>query len=257
MVDAFREIVTAALLIIGDEILSGRTQDKNLSVIAKAVNERGVQLKHVRVIADDEATIIASVNELRVGYDYVFTTGGIGPTHDDITSPSVARAFGVEWRVHAEAHALLSAYYERIGVPFNEHRLRMAKIPVGAVLLPNSISIAPGFCIGNVFVMAGVPMIMEAMLVSALEMLDGGVVLHSQTIACDLGEGTIAESLGDLQRQYADVTIGSYPIFRSDVQFGLHVVVRGSEKARLNELCEKLFVRMTELGGNPTMVKCE
>ncbi len=245
--------VTACMLIIGDEILSGRTQDKNLQVLAKRLNEKGVQLSHVRVIPDDEEIIISTLNDVRKAYDYVFTTGGIGPTHDDITSETVAKALGLEWGIHQEAFDLLQAYYAKTDLPFNESCQKMAKTPKGAKLLDNPVSVAPGFVVENIFVMAGVPSIMEVMLDFALPLLKGGAVVFSKSMSCNLGEGTVAETLSAFQTEYKDVSIGSYPIFQVN-NMGLHLVLRSSDESKLQELYDKLFVKLTEMGGKPEEV---
>src|SRR5471030_2464152 len=189
--DTTDEIVTAALLIIGNEILSGRTQDANLSYIAKGLGGIGVRLREVRVIPDVAATIIATVNEVREKFDYVFTTGGIGPTHDDITSETIAQAFGVKWILHPEAKRLLLTHYKESEL--NQARLRMAHVQEGAILIDNPVSLAPGFQIGNVFVMAGVPRIMQAMFDGVKTRLRRGAPMLSRTVRCALPEGIIAE----------------------------------------------------------------
>lgn len=204
--------VTAALAIIGNEILSGRTHDKNIPHIATRLNEAGIQLREVRVVPDLEQEIIDAVNALRGRYDYVFTTGGIGPTHDDITSATVAKAFGTTLHRHPDAEAALRAHYTPDMV--NEARLRMAEVPNGATLIPNPVSAAPGFIIGNVHVMAGVPRIMQAMLDWVLPQLSGGDTVLSLSITTNLTEGTIAQQLTAIQARYPTVDIGSYPTFR-------------------------------------------
>src|SRR5258708_3839460 len=207
------KIVTACMLIIGNEILSGRTQDANLAFIAKGLNEVGVRLREVRVIPDVAETIIATVNEVREKFDYVFTTGGIGPTHDDITSECIARAFGVDWVLNEEARQRLAAGYAN-PTDLNTARLRMAHIPQGAVLIDNPVSRAPGFQIGNVFVMAGVPSVMQAMFDGIKHRLSGGAPVLSRTVTSGLPEGVLAEGLGRLQQRYPDFDIGSYPYYR-------------------------------------------
>jgi len=202
---------TAALVIIGNEILSGRTQDKNIAYIATNLNEMGVELREVRVIPDVETTIITTINAMRGQFDYIFTTGGIGPTHDDITSESVAKAFGVPLIRHPEAERLLRDYIppERI----NEARLKMADVPEGATLIANAVSAAPGFIIGNVHVMAGVPKIMQSMLSEVLPTLRRGKKVQSISITTTVLEGTLAKELGDIQSRYPQLDIGSYPRF--------------------------------------------
>ena len=226
------DIVTAAMLFIGDEILSGRTKDRNIGHLADILTAVGIDLKEVRIVSDDEDDIAAAVNALRTRYDYVFTTGGIGPTHDDITADSVARAFGVPCVYHDEAYAQLEAHYARRGMEFTEARKRMARIPLGASLIDNPISIAPGFRIGNVHVMAGVPAIFQAMLDNVLPTLRTGVKLLSATVPCPLGEGVIGGPLGEIQKAHPDTIIGSYPKYL-DGKFWTELVVRAREPERL------------------------
>ena len=240
--------VTACVLIIGNEILSGRTQDANLAFLARGLNEAGVRLREARVIADDTDAIIAAVNEARRTFDYVFTTGGIGPTHDDITSACVAQAFGVALIVHPEARRILESHYPPGGL--NEARLRMAQVPEGASLLPNPISRAPGFRIENVFVLPGVPQIMQAIFNELKHRLQGGAKMLSRSVSCALGEGTIANGLAALQARYADLEIGSYPYFRRS-DFGVTLVVRGTERARIAAAIDELTALIRALGGDP------
>jgi len=232
-------IVTAALLVIGDEILSGRTKDRNTGTIAEHLTDIGIRLKEVRVVADDEGEIVAAVNALRSRYDYVFTTGGIGPTHDDITADSIAKAFGVAIGVDPRAEKLLSEHYTRRQVELTPARLRMARIPDGALLIPNAISGAPGFRIANVIVMAGVPDIMRAMLEAVTPELDTGVKLLSVTIRVERPESEIADVFLAHQRRYRDVAMGSYPSIRNG-HFESELVLRGSDPARLAEAAETL-----------------
>jgi molybdenum cofactor synthesis domain-containing protein len=241
--------VTACLLIIGNEILSGRTQDKNLAHIAKGLNEVGVQLREVRVIPDVRETIVATVNECRKRFDYLFTTGGIGPTHDDITSDCVAEAFGVPM-VRDEAVVALMASYLKGRGEMNEARLRMATFPKGYELLPNAISAAPGYRLDNVFVMAGVPHIMQAMFETAKKQLRGGKTVLSRSVAVGLGEGTIAQGLAVLQARYRDVDIGSYPQMRAD-GFRVSLVMRGTDAALLDRVVADLIQMLRDLGGSP------
>ena len=224
-------IVTAAILVIGDEILSGRTKDKNIGYIAEYLTNIGIDLREVRVVADVEDDIVAAVNALRARYDHVFTTGGIGPTHDDITADSVARAFGVAIDVDPRAVALL---LERIPKDqLNEARLRMARIPAGASLIENAVSKAPGFTIGNVHVMAGVPSIMQSMLDALAPRLATGRKVHSRSVAAGLKEGDIAAPLGAIQAEYPDVAIGSYPSFDPVTGFATTLVLRSRDVDRL------------------------
>jgi molybdenum cofactor synthesis domain-containing protein len=230
-VPAPRDKVTAALLVIGDEILSGRTKDKNIGYIAEYLTGVGIDLKEVRVVADDEADIVAAVNALRHRYRYVFTTGGIGPTHDDITADCVAKAFGVSIDVDPRARALL---LERIPEKdLNEARLRMARIPMGADLIANRISNAPGFRLGNVFVMAGVPAIMQAMLDEIAPTLETGAKMLSESIRADLREGDIGSELGAIAKAHPGVVIGSYPFFDDARGPNPNVVVRARDPERL------------------------
>ena len=233
------KIVTAAILVIGDEILSGRTQDKNMVWLAGQLNEIGVQLREARVIPDIEAEIVAAVNALRAKFDYVFTTGGIGPTHDDITADSIAAAFGVGIDFHPEAMALLTRHYETSGIKFNDARKRMARIPDGASLINNPISKAPGFRIENVYVMAGVPTIMQAMFAEIAPEIHGGPKMISRTIGAGLPEGRVAEKLGALQKLYPDVSMGSYPYFREG-EVGTNLVLRSIDKAALDAAYDEL-----------------
>ncbi len=242
------KIVTACVLIIGNEILSGRTQDANLAFLAQGLNDVGVCLREARVIADDANAIIAAVNETRAKFDYVFTTGGIGPTHDDITAGCIAQAFGVKLILHPEAKRILEAHYPPGAV--NAARLRMAQMPEGASLLLNPISRAPGFQIGNVFVLAGVPQIMQATFNELKPRLRGGAKVLSRSVSCSLGEGAIAQDLAALQDRYADLDIGSYPYFRR-ADFGVTLVVRGTEVARIVAAIEELKTIIRKLGGDP------
>ena len=237
----------AALIIIGNEILSGRTQDKNLSYLANWLNEIGIQLSEVRVIRDEEKVIIDTVNHLRSEYDYVFTTGGIGPTHDDITSLSIARAFGVELEVNDKALSILREYYK--DGELTEARMKMTMIPVGAELVDNPVSKAPGFKMDNVFVMAGIPSIMQGMLEGARRFLKGGDVVKSMSIDVFTPESNVAQALTDLQKKYNDVEIGSYP-FSKDNRFGTTLVMRSSKEKRLHQCDEELKELMKEYDTN-------
>ena len=224
---------TAAMLVIGDEILSGRTRDSNMHHLAMALTEHGLVLAEARVVADDHTAIVAAVNALRGAYDHVFTSGGIGPTHDDITAEAVAAAFGVPITQRTDALALLGAHYERQGVPFNEARQRMARIPDGAVLIDNPVSIAPGFSLGNVHVMAGVPRIFEAMLAGVLSGIAHGKPLLSRSLRMLKGEGEIATSFAAFAALYPDLSMGSYP-FNTNGAFGTNLVIRGTDADRLD-----------------------
>jgi molybdenum cofactor synthesis domain-containing protein len=242
------KIVSAAVLIIGNEILSGRTKDVNLGFLAEELTKLGIRLREARVVADVEGEIVAAVNECRARYDYVFTTGGIGPTHDDITSGSVARAFGVPLILDQRARALLARSYPPGGL--NEARLRMAHVPEGASLVENPVSAAPGFRMGNVFVLAGVPAIMRAMFDCLKGSLVGGSPVLSLTVSAFLGEGMIAAGLGALQQRYVDLDIGSYPFFRQG-RYGASFVLRGTQTSRLEAAAAELRVLIRELGAEP------
>ncbi|HEX3675359.1 MAG TPA: molybdopterin-binding protein [Rhizomicrobium sp.] len=220
--------ITAAVLVIGDEILSGRTQDTNTAHIARVLGALGIDLSEARVVPDIQDEIVAALNALRARYTYVFTTGGIGPTHDDITADAIAAAFGVGIHHHPEAMALLAARYKP--GEFNEMRQRMARIPDGATLVKNSVSTAPGFHIGNVYVMAGVPMIMRAMLEEIAPTLTRGAVVHSATVEGRIPEGRIAAALAAIQKGHPDTAIGSYPFYREDGA-GAQFVIRGRDAA--------------------------
>jgi molybdenum cofactor synthesis domain-containing protein len=240
--------VTAAVLIIGNEILSGRTKDANLGYIAENLTRLGIRLQEARVIGDVEGEIIAAVNVLRRRYDYLFTTGGIGPTHDDITSNSVARAFGLPLIIDAKARAILESRYPPGGL--NEARLRMAQMPEGAELVENPVSGAPGYRIGNVFVLAGVPSVMRAMFDGLKGSLVGGQPLISATIGAFLGEGIIAAGLGALQTRYPELEIGSYP-FARDGRYGASFVLRGTDQAPIERAAVELRHLIRSLGAEP------
>jgi molybdenum cofactor synthesis domain-containing protein len=230
---------TAAILVIGDEILSGRTRDSNLHWMAGELAKAGISLCEARVVADDHAAIVAAVRALSATHDHVFTSGGIGPTHDDITADAVAEAMGVTIGPRADAMALLQAHYDRAGLPFNEARQRMARIPEGAVLIDNPVSTAPGFSVGNVHVMAGVPKIFEAMAAGVLPRLTGGAPLLSQSLRVMRGEGEIAGPFGALAAEFPDLSMGSYP-FTVNGAYGTNLVIRGSDPARLGAAMLKL-----------------
>jgi len=251
------KVFTAAVMVVGDEILSGRTQDTNTSFIAKWLNERGVRLCEVRVVPDIQTEIVAALNALRGRYDYVFTTGGIGPTHDDITADAVAAAFGVPIDYHPQALEILNAHYAP--GEFTEARKRMARIPQGAELIENPVSKAPGFHIGNVFVLAGVPMIMQAMLESLSHHIAGGQKMLSACIGGAVAEGHVAEALGILQGQYPDVSMGSYPYFRPPPRgeegvlpvYGVNFVLRSIDPERLSAAAEAVRSMIRAHGATP------
>lgn len=223
---------SAAIIIIGNEILSGRTQDKNIAYIAQGLTAKGIQLSEVRIIRDDKETIINVVNQLRQQYDYVFTSGGIGPTHDDITSESIAAAFNVALLRHPEAVRRLEEHYRDRTEDLNEARLRMANIPDGGTLIDNPVSAAPGFKIENLYVFAGVPVILQAMFDNILPTLNGGEPILSRTITADITEGNLAEPLGKLQEQWPNVEIGSYPFIRNG-KLGVSIVLRSTSEDTL------------------------
>ncbi len=241
--------VTACVLIIGNEILSGRVRDENLAFLATGLNEAGIRLRQARVIPDDAATIIATVNEVRRQFDYVFTTGGIGPTHDDITAQCIADAFGVKLVLHPDAARILEAHYPPGAL--NQARLRMAHVPEGASLLPNPISRAPGFRLDNVYVLPGVPQIMRAIFNELKHRLVGGAKVLSRSVSCALGEGALAKGLGEIQDRFPDLEIGSYPYFRRN-DFGVTLVVRGIERERIVAAADEIKTLIRALGGEPT-----
>src|SRR6266446_846313 len=227
------EHVTAALLVIGDEILSGRTKDKNIGYIAENLTALGIDLKEVRVVGDEEGEIVAAVNALRARYTYVFTTGGIGPTHDDITAECVAKAFGVTIDHDPRAVAILKERLAKTGGELNEARMRMTRIPAGADLVLNKVSAAPGFWLGNVIVMAGVPSIMQVMLDEVAPKLASGVRVLSETVRADAREGDIGTPLGEIAKAHTDVAIGSYPFFDEQRGPNTNVVLRARDGQRL------------------------
>ncbi len=226
------EVVTAAMVAIGDELLSGRTKDKNIGHLADMMTMVGIDLKEVRIVADDEAAIVEAINAVRSRYDYVFTSGGIGPTHDDITADAVSRAFGVECIYEPEAMALLGAMYERRNMEFTDARKRMARMPFGARHIPNPVSTAPGFAIGNVHVMAGVPQVFQAMLDALLPGLNVGSPLLSRTVRSPFGEGDIGSPLTEVQKNHPETSIGSYPKFDGKT-FSTDIVVRARDPEAL------------------------
>jgi molybdenum cofactor synthesis domain-containing protein len=226
-------IVTAALLVIGDEILSGRTKDKNIGYIAEYLTALGIDLSEVRVVGDDETAIVSALNVLRTTYTYVFTTGGIGPTHDDITADCVAKAFGVAIDYDPRAIRILGERLKQTGGEFNEARMRMTRIPAGADLVHNKVSAAPGFWLGNVIVMAGVPSIMQAMLDEVAPKLKTGVKMLSETVRADCREGDIGTPLGEIAKAYPEVAIGSYPFFDPNSGPNTNVVLRARDPAKL------------------------
>jgi molybdenum cofactor synthesis domain-containing protein len=230
MAESGQGVVTAGMLVIGDEILSGRTKDKNIGYVAEFLTNIGIDLREVRVVADDEGAIVEALNALRNRNDYVFTTGGIGPTHDDITADSVAKAFGVPIDYDPRAVALLKARFQG---ELNEARMRMTRIPAGADLVTNKISVAPGFRLGNVFVMAGVPAIMQAMLDEIGPTLRTGVKMLSETVRADAREGDVGTQLGEIAKAHPEASIGSYPFFDEARGPNTNIVVRSRSPEKL------------------------
>ncbi|MDG2406797.1 MAG: molybdopterin-binding protein [Paracoccaceae bacterium] len=230
---------TAAMLVIGDEILSGRTQDANMYYLARELTKIGIELKEVRVVSDDKDAIITAVKSLSETFFTVITSGGIGPTHDDITADCVAAAFDRKIDVREDARVLLAAHYVRQGLALNAARLRMARIPDGASLIDNPVSVAPGFRLENVHVMAGVPSVFQAMVASVLPDLTGGAPLINETWRINRGEGDIAGPLGELAAKYPDLSIGSYP-FQKDGRHGANIVLRGNDAARIATALSRL-----------------
>jgi molybdenum cofactor synthesis domain-containing protein len=241
-----KRIWTAALLVIGDEILSGRTHDKNIAQVAGWLQVQGIRLMEVRVVPDDETRIAEAVNALRTAYDYLFTTGGIGPTHDDITVDSVARALGLPVVIHPEARRILEAYYATRG-GVTDARLRMARVPEGADLIPNRMSGAPGIRIGNVYLMAGVPHIAAQMLDSLTGTLEGGEPLLSETLGCWVAESEVADLLREIEKAHAECQIGSYPFFREG-RIGANFVIRSTDAEALKSCVDTLCEALAEAG---------
>jgi len=245
MTDSNR-IWTAALIVVGDEILSGRTHDKNIAQVASWLGVQGIRLREVRVVPDVEAAIIEAVNTLRARNDYLFTTGGIGPTHDDITVDAVAAALGVEVVIHPEARAILERYYEPRG-GLNEARLRMARVPAGAELIPNRMSGAPGIQVGNIFLMAGVPSITAGMLDALTGTLQGGLPLLSCTVGCWVPESEIADLLRETEKAHDGCVIGSYPFFREG-KVGANFVIRSTDAVALDACANALSTSLSAIG---------
>jgi len=246
--------VTACILIIGNEILSGRTQDANLQHMARKLGEWGIQVREARVIADDTQEIVQAVNEARRRFDYVFTTGGIGPTHDDITADCIAAAFGVDLVVHPE----IAERIQRRPAPpeVMESRMRMARVPQGATLVDNLTGGPQGFRMENVFVMAGIPAVMEAMLGSLEGKLQGGAIVHSRSVTAYVGESQIAGPLREIQARFPDLDLGSYPFFRKD-RYGTTLVLRGTDEARLDAMLEAVKAAIVDAGETPQDVRAQ
>lgn len=242
------KIYTAAMIVIGDEILTGRTLDKNTQWIAQQLALQGIRLREARTIPDDHDTIVGTVNELRALHDYVFTTGGIGPTHDDITAQCVADAFGLEFGRNQQAYEILLGYYGP--EELTEARLKMAETPEGAELIENKVSGAPGFRVENVYVFAGVPKIMQAMYGAVSVTLRGGKAMLSASVMCALQESVLAPGLGKIQEQYQDVQIGSYPSYRAGIP-GVSLVARTTERDLLEQVTQDITDMVRALGDEP------
>lgn len=243
-----KDVYTAGLIIIGNEILSGRTQDTNTHWMAERLTERGIQLSQVRVVPDIEEEIVSAVRDIKNKYDYVFTTGGIGPTHDDITAECIAHAFDVELERNDEAFRALEEHYGLEDL--TDARLKMAMVPQGSRLIPNPVTAAPGFIIENVHVMAGVPRIMQAMMDHVLGTIEAGKPILSNTVACSLQESVLAQDLQDLQDEYLMIEIGSYPHYRGGT-LGLSLVMRGTDAEALEESTKKLLDIIKRHGDEP------
>lgn len=235
---------TAAMLVIGDEILSGRTRDANMHFLAGQLTEAGIDLEEVRVVSDRQGAIVDAVRALSATYDHVFTSGGIGPTHDDITADAIAAAFDVQIGIRDDARALLQAHYDRTGRELNAARLRMARIPDPAVLIENPVSTAPGFTIKNVHVMAGVPSVFQAMVASVLPSLTGGAPLLSRSLRVERGEGDVAGPLATFAATHPGLSVGSYPFVESG-NYGANVVLRGTDAAELDSAIAALSAIFT------------
>ncbi|MCP4317467.1 MAG: competence/damage-inducible protein A [Hyphomicrobiales bacterium] len=240
------KIVTAAMVAIGDELLSGKTKDKNIAHLADMLTTAGIDLKEVRIVGDDEDAIVAAINELRPRYYYVFTSGGIGPTHDDITAEAVSKAFDLPCEHDQKALELMGAVYEARAIEFTEARKRMARMPRGATHIKNRVSVAPGFTIGNVHVMAGVPSIFQAMLDWLLPTLETGAVIHAKIVDCPYGEGTIGEGLEIIQNEHQDTVIGSYPRFDGE-NYSTQIVVRSRDEEAIDRAVEAVNSLLVEI----------
>jgi len=233
-------LVTAAILAIGDELLSGRTKDKNIGHLAELLTLSAIDLREVRIVADDEEAIVDALNALRSRYDYVFTSGGIGPTHDDITADAVAKAFGVPCIFDPEAMQLLAEMYKRREMEFTEARQRMARMPQGSRHIANPVSTAPGFIIGNVYVMAGVPQVFQAMVDNVLPTLRSGAKMLSRAVPCPFGEGDMGTLLGAVQKAHPETSIGSYPKYDGQ-RFSTEIVVRAHDEHALNAAADAVI----------------
>jgi len=234
------------MLAIGDELLSGRTRDKNIGHLASTLTLQGIDLKEVRIVADEEDEIVAALNALREKYMYVFTSGGIGPTHDDITADAIAKAFGVNIGHDSRAMKILTEHYDKMELPFTPARQRMARIPDGADLIDNPVSKAPGFIIGNVHVMAGVPSVFNAMVENIMPTLEGGQKMLSTAIECTFGEGTIGDALGEIQKANKETSIGSYPKFDGET-YSTQIVIRGRDQALIDAAASQVMTMLASL----------
>ncbi len=240
--------VTAAALAIGDELLSGRTRDKNIGHLAQTLTSVGINLREVRIVADEQSEIVDAVNALRAKYDYLFTSGGIGPTHDDITADAVSKAFEVDCIYDDDAMSLLAAHYASREMEFTDARQRMARMPKGASHIDNPVSKAPGFIIENVYVMAGVPKVFEAMLNNVVPTLQTGQKLLSRSVPCTHGEGVIGTPLGIIQKDNPDISIGSYPRFGDDGSFSTEIIVRGLNIEDVDKAADDIVQMLANLG---------
>ena len=247
-------VSTAGIIIIGDEILSGRTKDTNINWIATELNNIGVRLIEARIISDDSETIIETIKSFTKKFTYVFSCGGIGPTHDDITTESVAKAFDQKLVKNSEAMRRLKIHYEGTNIEFNEARQKMAIIPTNSSLIDNPVSAAPGFKIENLFVFAGVPRIMQGMFNTILNDLTGGVKLKSKTVSSNIGEGLIAKDLEKIEKKFKNVKIGSYPYFKPG-NFGTSIVLRSESEILLNQASETVLSTIIKLGGEGKIVQ--
>jgi len=247
MSEAPARSVTAAALAIGDELLSGRTKDKNIGHLAELLTAAGIELEEVRIVPDEQDRIVEALNALRIRYDYVFTSGGIGPTHDDITADAVAAAFGVACTHDADAMSLLGSHYAERGMEFTEARRRMARMPVGSSHIDNPVSRAPGFVIGNVHVMAGVPSVFQAMLDNVLPTLKTGTRVLSDKVACPYGEGDIGDPLTAIAKAHPEVNIGSYPRF-SENRFSTEIVIRGRDRKAIDAARLDVEAMLSDVG---------
>ncbi|AFX99500.1 putative molybdopterin binding domain protein [Candidatus Endolissoclinum faulkneri L2] len=249
MIDTMPATITAAILVIGNEILSGYTKDENIEYIAKNLMERGIRLFEVRLVRDEELAIIEAVTALADRYTYVFTSGGIGSTHDDITTASIAKAFNIPIEQNVEVMRLLASYYASNGVEFNVARQKMAELPVGAKLINNPVSVAPGFIVKNVHVMPGMPDILRAMFDRLKLVLNGGPMVYSRTVSCMVGEGVIAHDLGKIQSTFPDIEIGSYPHLQETGILSTNLVLSGIDEVKLEKATEVVRKLIHSLGG--------